>query len=197
MTFSLLLALIGFAFAATFTPGPNNLMLLASGASFGLRRTVPHMLGVAVGFGVLVLLVGLGISQVFVVYPVARTVLKLLGIAYLAWLAWKIATAVPAEPGRVAGQPLTFLQAAGFQWVNPKALTMSLTAVTVYSPGTGFLSISIVALVFTVVCLPSVGCWAMLGDRMRGLLTDPIYLRRFNLAMAGLLLASALPAILA
>lgn len=195
MSLSLLIPLAGFALVATITPGPNNLMLLASGASFGFRKTAPHMLGIAIGLCAMILLVGLGLGQIFAAFPALATLLRVVGITYLLWLAWKIAHSVPASPGETAGRPLTFFQAAAFQWVNPKAWTMVLTAITVYAPGTSLWAILAVVAVFAIVCLPSIGCWAMLGDRMRWLMRDPQILRRFNWVMAGLLVVTAVPAL--
>jgi threonine/homoserine/homoserine lactone efflux protein len=189
----LLPALAAFAFVTSVTPGPNNLMLMASGANFGLRRTLPHMLGVALGFVVMAVLVGLGLVQVFAVLPGLHLGLKIACVAYLLYLAWKIANAAPPEGGAGGGRPMTFLQAAAFQWVNPKAWAMALTAVTVYAPGQDVAAVLVVALVFGAINLPSVGSWAWAGLQMRRLLTSPARLRAFNLTMAALLLASLYP----
>ena len=118
MTYDLFLALALFAFVSSITPGPNNLMLMASGANFGFRRTIPHMLGVALGFVFMVLMVGVGLVQVFDTFPISYTVLKVVSVVYLLWLAWKIANAGPAEASSDTGTPMTFVQAAAFQWVN-------------------------------------------------------------------------------
>ena len=121
MTYQLMIALMGFAFAASITPGPNNLMLMTSGANYGLRRTLPHMMGVSFGHAFMVFMVGVLLLRVFENFPVLQTVLKVGSVIYMTWLAWKIANAVPPEATAVAGKPFTFLQAAAFQWVNPKA----------------------------------------------------------------------------
>ena len=194
MTLDLFLSLVAFAFVTSITPGPNNLMLMASGANFGVRRTVPHMLGVALGFVLMAVLVGLGLVGVFEAYPLAYRVLKAVSVAYLLYLAWKIATAAPpAERPHEGGRPMTFLQAALFQWVNPKAWAMALTAVTVYAPTRSVGAIFVVGLVFGAINLPSVGAWAVLGREMRRFLTDTRRLRAFNAAMAVLLIASLVP----
>ncbi|MEM1430848.1 MAG: LysE family translocator [Pseudomonadota bacterium] len=203
MEYELLSALAVFAFVSSATPGPNNLMLLASGANFGVRRTVPHMLGISVGHAVMVLLLGLGLAGVFTEWPAARLVLSVLSVVYMVWLAWKIAhAAAPGEPaaaeggteaGRQAGRPLTFLQAAAFQWVNPKAWAMALTAVTVYAPGTGMAAMALVAVVFASVNLPSVSIWTCMGVQVRHFLTSARRLQVFNWTMALLLLASLWP----
>ena len=193
MTYDLLTALIAFAFVSSITPGPNNLMLMASGANFGFRRTIPHMLGVGIGFVVMVLLVGAGLVRIFDAYPVAYTLLKLVSVAYLLFLAWKIATAAPVRGPSGAGTPMTFLQAAAFQWVNPKAWTMALTAVTVYAPDTTVRAIVVVGLVFGAINLPSVGSWTLLGQQMARILSSPARLTAFNWTMAALLVASLYP----
>ena len=193
MTQDLLLALTGFAFATSVTPGPNNMMLLASGANFGLRRTVPHMLGISVGHSVMVFLVGLGLAGLFVAEPRLFTGLKVVSVAYMLWLAWKIASAAPPRPGQTAGKPFTFLQAAAFQWVNPKAWAMALTAVTVYAPGGEVWPTALVAGVFASVNLPSVTVWAAAGQAVRRWLDTPGRLRAFNVTMAVLLVLSLWP----
>ena len=193
MTREQLLSLAVFAFVTSITPGPNNLMLMASGANFGVRRTVPHMLGVALGFVFMSVLVGAGLAGVFAAVPQLHTALKAVSVAYLLFLAWKIATAAPpGEAGRV-GRPMTFLAAAGFQWVNPKAWAMALTAVSVYAPSRGLAGLAAVAVVFGLVNLPSVGAWAALGQGMRRVLTNPGRMRAFNVVMAVLLVASLYP----
>ena len=118
---SFVFPLMAFAFVTSITPGPNNLMLMASGANFGFQRTIPHMLGVALGFIAMVFLTGLGLSQAFEAIPWLHTVLTVVSVAYLGWLALRIAQAAPTSPRDSAGKPFTFLQAAAFQWVNPKA----------------------------------------------------------------------------
>lgn len=186
-----LLPLVAFAFVSSITPGPNNLMLMASGANFGLRRTVPHMLGVGVGFVVLIILVGIGLVQLFDVWPAAYTILKVLSIGYMLWLAWKIGSSGTAPKSVEAGaRPLSFLQAAAFQWINPKGLSMALTACTVYAPNHDLMSVLWVAAVFGLVNCPSVSVWAVAGEGLRRWLSSPRRLRLFNWSMAALLVAS-------
>lgn len=193
MTFDLLAALLFYAFVASITPGPNNLMLMASGANFGFRRTVPHMLGVALGFVFLALMVGLGLAGLFLAFPASHTVLKAVSVAYLLWLAWKIANAAPARAEAAAGRPFAFLQAAAFQWVNPKAWAMALTAVTAYAPDQSLASVAVVACAFGAVNLPSVGTWVVAGQQLARLLTSPRRLAAFNWTMAALLVGSLYP----
>jgi threonine/homoserine/homoserine lactone efflux protein len=195
----LLLGLAGVAFVTSITPGPNNLMLMASGANFGFRPTLPHMLGVALGFTAMVLIIGLGLMTLFDRWPLARTLLTWVSIGYTGWLAWKIATATPPGEGKGAGKgrsrPMTFLEAAAFQWVNPKAWIMALGAITAFAPGGEWHAVLWVALVFGLVNLPSVGSWALMGQAMRRWLTAGWRLRAFNMAMAGLLVVSMVPVV--
>lgn len=194
MTYDLMFALVGFAFVSSITPGPNNLMLMASGANYGFRRTIPHMLGISIGHSVMVTLVGLGLAQVFEAYPITRLILQIGSTAYLLYLAWKIANAAPPQEGAAQGKPFTFLQAAGFQWVNPKAWYMAIYAITNYTPdGGGIWPVIIVALVFACTNFPSIMVWATLGTQVKRLLHRPRLLRAFNWTMAGLLVLTLWP----
>ena len=195
MTYELFTALLGFAFVSSITPGPNNLMLMASGANFGLLRTVPHMLGVALGFMLMIVLVGVGLVQLFDLFPVSHMILKVFSVVYLVYLAVKIATATPKAPDapETGGVPMTFLQAAAFQWVNPKAWTMALTAITFYAPSQTLAAVGLVAVIFGLVNLPSVSSWTILGQQMRRFLTNTARLRAFNIIMALLLVATLYP----
>ncbi len=197
MSPDLLIALTGFAFVTSATPGPNNLMLMASGANFGFRRTIPHMLGVAIGFTVMVVLVGVGLMAVFDRFPVAHDVLKVVSVVYLLWLAWKIANAAAPGAGGSTGTPMTFLQAAAFQWVNPKAWAMALSAIAAYAPDRSLAAAALVAVVFGLVNLPSVSVWALLGQQIRHVLTSAARLRTFNWTMAALLVATLYPVVFA
>ena len=201
MSFDIFLTLITFAFVGTVTPGPNNAMLIASGANFGLRRSLPHMAGITLGFPFMIALVGLGLMQVFDAFPVVDRTLKVVSIAYLLWLAYKIATAAPKLPDapQTGGVPLTFLQAVAFQWVNPKAWSMAAYAITRFATdadGTRSLwSVGIVSFAFFAVSFPSVSLWTTLGQQMRRFLTSPKRLRTFNVIMALLLIATLVPVV--
>ena len=172
-------------------------MLMASGTNFGLRRTLPHMLGVNIGFVLMMVLVGLGLAQVFETYPVTYVALKAISAIYLVYLAWKIASSAPPPATSVAeaaGKPFTFLQAAAFQWVNPKAWAMVLTAMSAYTlPDRPLLSLAIICLVFGLINLPSIFTWAVMGTQVRRFLTNPVRLRAFNIAAALLLVATLWP----
>lgn len=201
----LITPLMMFSFVSSITPGPNNLMLMASGANYGLVRTLPHMLGVGAGFVLMLLIVGAGLSQVFERYPVSYLVLKAVSVAYLLYLAWKIATAAPVRLGRFAGRPdlpgddglsgtpLTFLQAVLFQWVNPKAWAMALTSMSVYNPSHALAGVLLVAIVFGLINLPCVGTWTLLGQQIGRWLNSDARLRIFNWTMAVLLVSSLAP----
>ncbi|HMO43759.1 MAG TPA: LysE family translocator [Phenylobacterium sp.] len=191
----LLAGLALFAFVSSITPGPNNAMLMASGANYGFVRTLPHLAGVALGFMFLVACVGLGLGGLFEAWPQAHTVLKAVGAAYLLWLAWKIGQARGGpEAGAGEGRPFTFLQAAAFQWVNPKAWVMAVGALAAYLPPERPLAgVAVVAGVFGLVNLPCVAAWTGFGVGLRRLLQRPGALRVFNWTMAGLLALSTVP----
>ncbi|NIY72983.1 LysE family translocator [Marivivens donghaensis] len=195
MTYQILLSLIGFAFVSSITPGPNNMMLMASGANFGLRRSVPHMLGVSLGHSFLIIVLGLGLVKVYEAFPTLQFIMKWGSIAYLLYLSYKIATAAPASPKQpeTKGKPLTFLQAAAFQWVNPKGWMMTITAITNYTADETPMQVLVVALVFMCTNLPSITFWAGLGVQARRFLSTPARLRIFNVTMALLLVATIIP----
>lgn len=189
-TSATLLALAGFAFVTSITPGPNNLMLLASGTNFGWRRSLPHLLGISFGFGVMLALVGLGLGEVFGRFPALHEVLKWASLAYLLYLAARVATAAPpAADGDTESRPMGFTAAALFQAVNPKAWAMALTAVTAYSE----LGVAALTAVFVAVNLPCCGSWALLGEQMRRWLHRPRALKAFNWGAAALMVVSVLP----
>lgn len=186
-----LAALSAFAFATSITPGPNNMMLMASGANFGLRRTVPHALGVGIGFTLMIMLVGVGLMELFDLFPVLNLILKIVSVVYLLWLAWKIAhAAAPETEGGTQGKPMSFVQAMLFQWVNPKAWSMALTAMALYAPDRNLAAVALVAAVFGIINLPSTGLWAVMGQALRGWLVSAVRLRAFNWTMAALLVGS-------
>jgi len=195
MTFDLLLALMGFSFVSSITPGPNNMMLMASGANFGLRRTVPHILGVGLGHSFMVIVLGAGLIQVFTAYPISLVIMKWGSVAYLLYLSWKIASAAPKTPDapETAGKPFTFLQAAGFQWINPKGWFMALTAISAYTADQSMGQILLVALVFTGTNMPSILFWAVLGQQARRFLTNTKRLRTFNIIMGIMLVLTLIP----
>jgi threonine/homoserine/homoserine lactone efflux protein len=186
-----------FAFVTSVTPGPNNIMMLASGVNFGFRRSIPHIIGISSGFMIMVIAVGLGLNEVFTRYPLSYTVMRWVGVVYLVYLAWAIATSQPPDTradSNKAAQPMSSLGAAAFQWVNPKAWIMAVSAFSTYVPAASGLTIILAtALLFAVINAPCVGLWAAFGSRMRALLGSPRFRRPFNVGMAVLLVASMLP----
>jgi threonine/homoserine/homoserine lactone efflux protein len=195
MKLEILTALCTFAFVSSVTPGPNNLMLMTSGANFGVWRSLPHFFGVVFGFMLMIILVGTGLVQVFEAYPVSYQILRICSIVYLSYLAWKIAAAKP-QCVESRAKPMTSLQAALFQWVNPKAWAIALTAVTVYAPSQSLAAIGLIALICGVINMPSVFIWVLLGSKMQRLLSSGVRLKVFNYSMALLLLATLYPAIM-
>jgi threonine/homoserine/homoserine lactone efflux protein len=194
-----ILALVSFAFVSSITPGPNNLMLAASGVNFGFLRTIPHMLGVGIGFGILQLAIGFGVGGVLLTVPELRWALKGIGAAYLLWLAWKMATARPAAKARAgdAARPMSFVGACAFQWVNAKAWIMALGAMAVYVRADHpIVDVLTVTAVFVLVNVPCISAWAGFGHALGSTLADPVRLRVFNITMAVLLVASIVPMIM-
>jgi threonine/homoserine/homoserine lactone efflux protein len=191
MTPDLLIALALFGLVSSITPGPNNTMLMASGANFGFARTLPHLAGVVIGFPVMVVGVGFGLGGLFAAFPVLHEILKWMGTAYLLYLAWKIARSDSIGAGAAGPQPMRFWQAVAFQWVNPKAWAMALGTVTTYAPQDGYaLNVVVAALVFCVVNAPCVSMWAAFGVAVRRFLATPRALKAFNWTMAALLTAT-------
>lgn len=197
MSLEVILAFCMFAFVASVTPGPNNLMLLASGMNYGFRASIPHILGVSCGFFILVVSVGLGLGAVFTRYPLAHAVLKWAGAIYMLYLAWRIATSgtPSAETASVTrGKPIGFLGAAMFQWVNPKAWVMAAGAFATYIPAAPSASLVVaIAALFATINIPCISGWAVFGTRLRRWLREPRYARAFNVGMAVLLVVSLVP----
>jgi len=195
-----LLPFVAFAFVVSATPGPNNVLVLATAVAHGLRATIPLVLGVVFGLGFMVVVVGMGLAKPLTTYTALHAALRWLGIAWMLVLSWQVARAgSPSIPGRqTADAPLGFWGACAFQWVNPKAWVMALTTATTYTvPGDDLASqVLLLAAVFVLVSTPSVGAWALLGARASRLLASPTRARAFNLTMGLLLVASIIPAAL-
>ncbi|QBQ99425.1 LysE family translocator [Paraburkholderia pallida] len=183
-----------FVVVTTITPGPNNTMLLASGVNFGFKRTVPHILGISAGVVVLMLSVGFGLGEVFRHVPWLYTALEAASVAYLLWLAWKIGTSGMIKEKRGERRPMRFHEAIAFQWINPKAWMMVLTAATTIRLSADFgVNTVVMAALFYVIGLPCICVWAAFGTGMRRFLDDPRRLRTFNIGMAVALVASMYP----
>jgi threonine/homoserine/homoserine lactone efflux protein len=193
-----IIAVFLFAVSTLVTPGPNNLMLLASGLNFGIRRTLPHLTGIALGFPLMFIAVGFGLSQVFAWFPWLYEIIKVAGTAYLLLLAWKIATTQPqtAEAATI-GSPMKLWQAMLFQWVNPKAWVMTIGAVATYTTAEGdfVAQVFAIGLVFFALIYPLNGLWVVFGSALQRILKSPQQQRWFNRAMGGLLALSVAPVI--
>jgi len=195
MSHSLLIAFVLFATVMFFTPGPNNIMLLSSGLTYGFRPTIPHIAGITVGFAFMVGAVGLGLGTVFIAYPVLRTILKYAGVAYLIYLAAAIAMSGPVSAGQDNRRgPMTFWGAAMFQWVNAKGWVMVIGTITAYAAISPY-PWNIAIQVGLSLLLGALSCtaWALFGSALRPVLTSPRAVRAFNIVMAVLLLASLYP----
>jgi threonine/homoserine/homoserine lactone efflux protein len=199
-----LIALMGFVVVMTGTPGPNNMMLLASGANFGFRRSIPHILGITIGCQSLLLAIALGLGQLLTRFPILEMVLKVLCGGALLYLTWGLVkpafapTPIVVQPetndAPVVSKPLSFWQAAMFQWVNPKAWMMMLTAIATYTqPLTIWSNTLLIGLLFAVLGMPVISLWNLFGASLRKFLLDPLKARVFNLVMGGLLLGSMYP----
>jgi threonine/homoserine/homoserine lactone efflux protein len=174
------------------TPGPNNVLVTASGATFGYRATLPHLLGIGLGGALQIVLVALGLGVIFQRVPILNTVLAYGGAAYLAYLAWQLFNAGTVAESE-ARRPFTVWQAMLFQAVNPKAWVMAVTAAAVFVPRDTPMSLLILVLggVFLAVNLPCVSVWALFGSGMRHLLLRQTYRRVFNVTMSALLVLTA------
>jgi threonine/homoserine/homoserine lactone efflux protein len=195
MTLDTLIPYLLYGIAMSGTPGPNNIMVMASGVNYGYRRSLPHIFGVNVGFSLMLAVMALGLGAVFIAAPMLQTILKFVGIAYMLWLAWKIATAAGVGDGGGRGRPMTFIEAAAFQWVNVKAWFMVMGAIAVYAPA-GYSptekALYLGGWMF-VAGSPPTHIWTLFGVGIRRFLDNPKALRAFNVTMALLLVVSLIP----
>lgn len=190
MTFDAFIALLALVAVSSFTPGPNNALLTSSGATFGLRRSWPHILGVSLGFPVMVFIVGFFLGTVFQSSPLLRETLRWLGAAIMLWFAWKIATSGKLSGSGAEPRPFTFLQAAAFQWINPKGWAMCIAITSQFiRPEAPFASALMIGGVCLIVALLSSIAWAMIGQTITRWLTEEHHLRRFNVTMAATIVA--------
>lgn len=193
MTLAVFFSFMIYSFVTSVTPGPNNIMLAASGVNFGFKRSIPHILGIGFGFGFMVSIVGLGVGTLLSSNIILYELLKVLGIGYLLYLAYQIyqAGSVNTELNQV--KPLSFIQAAMFQWVNPKAWVMAMGAVTTYlAANSEFYWYLIIGLVYGIIGIPSTGVWAFLGEKLQKYIHDDKKIKTFNTVMAILLVLSVL-----
>ena len=172
-------------------------MLTTTGVNFGVRRGIPHLAGICLGFPIMLILIGLGFGGLFDLYPILHEIIKVIGIVYLLYLAWKIGSTRQSDEIETQAKPMTFLQAAAFQWINPKAWVMGSSALAAFTSleANFLLQVLIVAGTFLLITIPSAGVWLIFGAGLQHLLRDPGHLRIFNISMAVLLVASILPVI--
>lgn len=189
-----LIPIVLFTFSTSITPGPNNLMIMSSGLNYGVHRSLPHLLGICLGFPAMIVAIGLGLGTLFSQFPLLHEVIRWMGIAYLLYLAWVIAST--REMGSADGKrPFTFLQAVAFQWVNPKGWIMAVGALAAFTSPSGemWMDIARIALTFIAIGGPCIIIWLLFGVGLKRMLTEPKHLRRFNIAMGLLLAASVVP----
>lgn len=193
----LLSAIFIFAIATSVTPGPNNIMMMTSGLNYGVKKSMPHLFGICVGFPAMVMVVGLGLGFIFERYAFIHELIKVVGILYLLYLAWAIAQSTPMGLEGKASKPISFIQGALFQWVNPKAWITATSAIAAYTSSAAdvYLQVGIIAAVFFLVAFPCVGAWVVFGARLKQLLQKPAHQSVFNRVMSLLLVLSVLPAI--
>jgi threonine/homoserine/homoserine lactone efflux protein len=191
----LFVSFVIFGIIAAVTPGPNNVMLTTTGLNFGVRRGMPHLLGICIGFPVMLALIGLGFGALFQLYPLLHEVIKVVGIVYLLYLAWKIASAKGGPDDKSPTRPINFWQSAAFQWINPKAWVMGSSALAAYTSldDNFFLQVAIICVSFAVITFPCAGAWLVFGAGLQRFLRDPVHRRTFNIVMALLLIASIVP----
>lgn len=193
----LILAIALFAFSSGITPGPNNIMLMTSGVNFGVKRSIPHLMGISLGFPTMILAIGLGLSTVFQAYPIIHQVIKVIGIVYLLYLSWLIANSSSKMEGKSIAKPFSFLQAAAFQWVNPKGWIMAVGAIATFTSVQQDLTPQVItiATVFLCVAFPCAVVWLGFGVALKRILKNERQQKIFNITMAILLVASIIPMI--
>ncbi|UJF21106.1 LysE family translocator [Shewanella sp. OMA3-2] len=194
----LVFAIALFAFSSGITPGPNNIMLMTSGVNFGIKQSVPHLLGISLGFPLMILAVGLGMAAVFQTYPILHTIIKVLGISYLLYLSWLIANSSSKMEGKKISKPFSFLQAAAFQWVNPKGWIMAVGAIATFTTVQQDLTPQVITIasVFLCVAFPCAIVWLGFGVALKRILKNERQQRIFNITMALLLVASIIPMVI-
>jgi threonine/homoserine/homoserine lactone efflux protein len=194
----LYLAILLFTATASITPGPNNIMIMAAGVNFGVQKSLPHLFGICLGFPIMVIAIGLGFSVVFNAYPLLHNAINVIGIIYLLYLAWLIASAKPTKIRTDATKPLSFIQAVLFQWVNPKAWVMATGAISAYTSSDGDIlgHVLFIAFAFSITAGISVGIWLVFGAGLKHYLDNPLHYRVFNIVMAMLLVGSMSPVII-
>jgi len=194
-TYTMLFSIATFTLSTVLSPGPNNIMLLSSGLTFGYKKTIPHMLGIILGFPFMVLLIGLGLGFVFESYLFIFIALKYIGILYLFWMAYKIANNASRLDTTNNSKPFTFIQSAIFQWLNPKAWIMAVTSTSVFVTSSiyAYEQVFIIAFIYLLSGLVSTNGWTLGGVVLKKFIKDEKMIKIFNITMAILLVASILP----
>ncbi|MEO8402763.1 MAG: LysE family translocator [Gammaproteobacteria bacterium] len=183
--------LLLFAVSTTFTPGPNNLMIMNSGLHFGIKKSLPHYFGICFGFPAMVLIVALGLGAIFMQYSWIKQGLKILGSAYMLYLAWQILRSNNKANLAQIRKPLSFLQAVMFQWVNPKAWLMAISTISIFTLSSNYCyNAAIISIVYLLMCLPCIGAWLLFGKFLQRILTKDSHRVWFNILMALSLVAS-------
>ena len=192
------LAIIVFVISTCVTPGPNNALIMASGLNYGMRQSMRHYFGICLGFPAMIVAVGLGIAELFERLPVLHVILKVAGAIYLSYLAWRIASTPISEFNEAKGKPFSFLQAAAFQWVNPKAWVLAVGATVTYTviSDSYVFQVLTIALLFMIFGAPCTMLWLWFGASLKTILQKPFYVRIFNISMATLLMGSLIPVFL-
>ena len=181
-----------FSLAGAYTPGPNTIMLTASGQAFGFRRSIPHMAGIILGCITLFTAFGLGLAQIFALYPQLHKALRIAGAGYLLYLAWRILRAGDPADGEARAKPLTLLEAAAFQWVNVKALTLAVGIMAAFTTigGNQLAEVATIVTVFMLVTIPSLPIYVLFGVAIRTMLKSERSRRIVNTVMAALVALS-------
>ncbi|MGF1735638.1 LysE family translocator [Photobacterium satsumensis] len=192
-----LLSLILFAVVSSATPGPNNILVMTSGLNFGIKKSLPVLCGICIGFAFMLLLVGLGFGQVFELFPRLHTIIKVSGVLYLLYLAWLISSSSDGLGTKEQPEPLTFFNGALFQWVNAKAWVVATGAIAAFTAsGSAFTTQTLtLAGTFLIVSFPCVGIWLYFGSWLKRYLNHEHHRKWFNFLMSGLLVFSVLPVI--
>lgn len=189
------IAVVLFAISSSVTPGPNNIMVMTSGVNFGVRKSVPLLVGICIGFAIMLALVGVGFGQLFNAFPMLHLIIKTAGIGYLLYLSWLIARSAGVMESNDNAKPLSFLKGVLFQWINGKAWVVATGAIAAFtSAGVDYYyQTATVALTFFVVSFPCVGVWLLFGSGLKQVLAEPKHRKCFNYVMAALLALSVLP----
>jgi threonine/homoserine/homoserine lactone efflux protein len=193
----LFLSVLLFAASTTVTPGPNNVMIMTSGLNHGIQKSLPHLLGISIGFPIMLILIGIGAGTLFEALPIIHEIIKITGVLYLLYLSWLIATSPTSAMEGKASNPLSFFQAVFFQWVNPKAWVVAIGAVSAYTSLSSHLykEVMMIAIIFFFVAIPSLSTWLFFGVGLKRILKQPFYQKAFNILMALLLVGSIIPVI--